>query len=86
MTQPTTVSSIDYREIIKREGAGGFDKVRDTISELYGEGKIDMKAFMLDMDRMDMIEDLYEMRKSIPGMSVEFALSENNTPLKQGKD
>ena len=86
MTQPTTVSSIDYREIIKREGAGGFDKVRDTISELYGEGKIDMKAFMLDMDRMDMIEDLYEMRKSLPGMSAEFALAEDNTAKIEGKD
>ena len=85
MTQPTTVSSIDYREIIKREGAGGFDKVRDTISELYGEGKINMKAFMLDMDRMDMIEDLYEMRKSIPEMGSNFALAENNSG-KQGTD
>jgi len=85
MTQPTTVSSIDYRETIKREGAGGFDKVRDTISELYGEGKINMKAFMLDMDRMDMIEDLYEMRKSIPEMGSNFALAENNSG-KQGTD
>jgi len=85
MTQPTTVSSIDYRETIKREGAGGFDKIRSSISELYGEGKIDMKAFMLDMDRMDMIEDLYEMRKSIPEMGSNFALSENNSG-KQGTD
>jgi hypothetical protein len=86
MTQPTTVSSIDFRELIKTEKAGGFDKVRDMIAEQYSEDKIDIKAFKLDMDRMDMIEDLYEMRKSIPGMSVEFALAENNTPLKQGKD
>ena len=86
MTQPTTVSSIDFRELIKTEKAGGFDKVRDMIAEQYANDKIDMKAFKLDMDRMDMIEDLYEMRKSIPGMSVEFALAENNTPLKEGKD
>ena len=37
------------------------------------------------MDRMDMIEDLYEMRKSIPGMKPEFATAENNSG-KQGKD
>ena len=85
MTQPTTISSVDFKEIIKKEGAGGFDKVRDMIAEKYSEDKIDMKAFKLDMDRMDMIEDLYEMRKSIPGMIPEFATAENNSG-KEGKD
>ena len=55
------------------------------IAEKYSEDKIDMKAFKLDMDRMDMIEDLYEMRKSIPGMIPEFALAENNSG-KEGTD
>ena len=85
MTQPTTISSVDFKELIKKEGAGGFDKVRDMIAEKYSEDKIDMKAFKLDMDRMDMIEDLYEMRKSIPGMIPEFATAENNSG-KEGKD
>ena len=85
MTQPTTISSVDFKEIIKKEGAGGFDKVRDMIAEKYSEDKIDMKAFKLDMDRMDMIEDLYEMRKSIPGMIPEFATAENNSG-KEGTD
>ena len=85
MTQPTTVSSIDFRELIKTEKAGGFDKVRDMIAEKYSEDKIGMKAFKLDMDRMDMIEDLYEMRKSIPDMMPDFATAENNSG-KQGKD
>ena len=85
MKQPTTISSVDFKELIKKEGAGGFDKVRDMIAEQYSEDKIDMKAFKLDMDRMDMIEDLYEMRKSIPGMKPEFATAEDNKG-KQGKD
>ena len=85
MKQPTTISSVDFKELIKKEGAGGFDKVRDMIAEQYSEDKIDMKAFKLDMDRMDMIEDLYEMRKSIPGMIPDFATAENNSG-KEGKD
>ena len=85
MKQPTTISSVDFKELIKKEGAGGFDKVRDMIAEQYSEDKIDMNAFKLDMDRMDMIEDLYEMRKSIPGMIPDFATAENNSG-KQGKD
>ena len=78
MKQPTTISSVDFKELIKKEGAGGFDKVRDMIAEQYSEDKIDMNAFKLDMDRMDMIEDLYEMRKSIPGMIPDFATAEDN--------
>ena len=85
MKQPTTISSVDFKELIKKEGAGGFDKVRDMIAEQYSEDKIDMKAFKLDMDRMDMIEDLYEMRKSIPGMIPDFATRENNSG-KEGTD
>ena len=85
MTQPTTISSVDFKELIKKEGAGGFDKVRDMIAEKYAEDKIGMKAFKLDMDRMDMIEDLYEMRKSIPGMIPDFATAENNSG-KEGAD
>ena len=54
-------------EAINKDPLNAFQKIEDHLAKLAGEDKISMSALREDIDRLDVIKDLHQLRQKILG-------------------
>lgn len=60
-----------------------FLKARTEIADTYRDGKIDIKVFQEDLAKLDLAEDLFEIRSSLYGNDFAFKSTTDNSGSKQ---
>ena len=57
----------DFEAAVQKQGVKVFENARNEIAKKYDTGEISMEDYKEDMKRMDLLEDVYDVRIRVGG-------------------
>ena len=65
--QPLNFKFEDFEAAVQKQGVKVFENARNEIAKKYDTGEISMEDYKEDMKRMDLLEDVYDVRIRVGG-------------------